>query len=62
MTIREGSRVEVRPGEIFRSGGKLYGICGRCYGVVRLDKPIVGDLHFCRDPEPTDRERGETDG
>lgn len=28
-------------------GGKWYGRCANCGGVVRINKPIIGGLHFC---------------
>lgn len=34
-------------GEIVQIGWKMYRMCGVCYAVVRIDKPIVGDWHFC---------------
>lgn len=33
------------------TGGKLYERCGYCQGLVRLNKPILGSLHFCLSPE-----------
>lgn len=29
-------------------GKKWYGICAKCSCVVRINKPILGGLHFCR--------------
>ncbi len=30
--------------------GKLYGVCRWCCKIRRLDKPVFGALHLCRDP------------
>ena len=27
--------------------GKLYTVCENCGSIIRLNKPIVGGLHFC---------------
>ena len=34
-------------GELVVIGKKLYGRCPRCAQIVRLNKPIIGDLHVC---------------
>ncbi len=34
-------------GEIVETGGKLYGVCQQCGGIVRVNKPFLGDLHLC---------------
>lgn len=31
----------------FIVGNKLMGICGECGNLIRLDKPILGSIHFC---------------
>lgn len=31
--------------------GRLYGVCANCGGIIRMDKPIFGDLHFCTSAE-----------
>lgn len=36
-----------RKARLWKSGGRIYGICPRCKKVVRLDKPVLGDLHLC---------------
>lgn len=28
-------------------GGKWWGVCDRCGRLVRIDKPILGSLHWC---------------
>ncbi len=34
-----------------------YGRCGRCGKVIRINKPLIGSLHFCEpDPEEQDEE------
>lgn len=34
-------------GEIVVVGGKMYRRCSMCGTVVRINKPLVGDLHLC---------------
>lgn len=34
-------------GEVVAAGRKLYQRCGVCGGIVRINKPIVGSMHFC---------------
>ena len=36
----------MNPGLII-AGNKLYAICPMCQALVRVNKPILGDLHFC---------------
>lgn len=48
------------PKNLFRVGSKLYGICTQCDSVVRIDKPIIGSLHFCSNPlQKTENQDGE---
>jgi len=42
-------RLRVEPGEVFIVGEKLFCVCGDCLRVVRVNKPVVGDLHLCVD-------------
>jgi hypothetical protein len=35
-------------GAIVERGNKLYARCGQCATVVRVDKPLVGSMHLCR--------------
>ena len=35
------------PKGLFKVGNKLYGVCQACGSIVRIDKPIFGDLHLC---------------
>jgi hypothetical protein len=34
-------------GEVVLVGRWLYRRCQTCGSIVRLNKPIIGDLHFC---------------
>ena len=34
-------------GEIVSVGGKLFALCRVCHSIIRIDKPILGSLHFC---------------
>lgn len=43
-------------GKIVDIGGKRYGMCRDCRKVVRLNKPLLGDLHLCLEEEPDDLE------
>lgn len=38
---------ELKVGQIYVIGRKVYAKCPDCGGFVRLNKPIIGDLHFC---------------
>lgn len=29
-----------------------YAICGDCHTRVRINKPLIGDLHYCGDHSP----------
>jgi len=29
-------------------GKKIYGLCGKCDKVVRINKPLFGSFHLCR--------------
>jgi hypothetical protein len=37
--LHEGKTAEVN--------GKHYAVCDDCREVIRIDKPVVGSLHFC---------------
>lgn len=36
-------------GERVDRNGKRYAICSECRKVVRIDKPIIGNLHLCNE-------------
>lgn len=38
----------LRTGETLRFGPRHYGLCSRCGKLIRLNKPIIGSMHFCR--------------
>lgn len=42
-------RLSLKPGDTVLVGRKWWGVCGRCTGLVRIDKPFLGDLHYCPD-------------
>lgn len=35
-------------------GSKVYRACGKCWSIVRINKPIIGSLHLC-DLDETER-------
>jgi hypothetical protein len=39
-------------GEVVAVGTKLYAMCRECRSVVRINKPIIGDIHICAPPRP----------
>ncbi len=46
--------LQLEPGKVYRIGDpkapggcRYYGVCFACLKLVRLDKPIVGALHYC---------------
>jgi hypothetical protein len=45
--IVNSQRVTLNPGEVITIGKKMYSICARCGKLVRVDKPLLGSLHFC---------------
>lgn len=47
------------PKGLFTANGKLYGMCARCGSIVRMDKPIFGDIHFCLTEEEEQRREQE---
>lgn len=36
-----------KPGDVWTSGGRMYGVCAECASIVRVDKPLIGGWHFC---------------
>ena len=32
-------------------GGKIYARCSACGKIVRINKPIIGDIHVCVSPK-----------
>lgn len=38
----------LRAGETLIIGSKWYGWCARCEGVSRINKPLIGSFHICR--------------
>ena len=34
-------------GRFVDRNGKRYGLCRNCRTVIRVDKPLIGGLHFC---------------
>ena len=41
--------------QTWRIGRKVYGICLDCGSTVRINKPIIGDLHVCVDPKEKEK-------
>ena len=37
--------------EVIVAGGKIYARCDDCRSLVRLNKPLIGAMHFCLTPE-----------
>ena len=44
-TIHEIERMAA--GELLDRNGKRFAICSKCRTVIRIDKPLFGNLHFC---------------
>lgn len=40
-------RIEPEVGEAIKIKGKLYTRCPKCNTIVRVNKPLIGDLHVC---------------
>ena len=38
---------QLRDKSIWWSAGKRFATCQKCGKVVRLNKPLIGDLHLC---------------
>jgi hypothetical protein len=47
MTQTDSVNARLLRGEIVQVGHGLYRRCPVCGSVVRINKPILGDLHFC---------------
>lgn len=55
LGLFEGSQhIHITPGQLkfmqskrWRLGKKIYDVCCACGDNVRLNKPIIGDLHIC---------------
>lgn len=45
--MREHDIAQMRAGKIVEMNGRWYTVCQRCKKVVRVDKPLLGSLHFC---------------
>jgi hypothetical protein len=43
----EATLIDLKPGQVIAVGGKLYGRCADCQSLVRVDKWILGSLHYC---------------
>lgn len=41
-------KIKLGPDEILKIGRKIYGWCDGCDSLVRLNKPIFGDMHSCK--------------
>lgn len=39
--------VALKPGQTVLIGRKWWGMCNRCHGLIRIDKPVIGSLHVC---------------
>ena len=37
----------LKRGKLAAIGGKTYEVCKDCRQMIRIDKPLVGSLHFC---------------
>lgn len=46
-TAAEATLIDLKPGQIVAVGGKLYGRCADCGEIVRVDKWLLGSLHYC---------------
>ena len=40
-------RVDLKPGKVMVIGRKAYVACPLCRSIVRINKPLIGDLHIC---------------
>lgn len=40
-------KIEMETNKKYFINGKIYGLCANCKKIVRLDKPLFGDLHLC---------------
>lgn len=38
---------DLKPGKVLVVGKKAYAVCPRCRKIVRINKPLFGDLHLC---------------
>lgn len=45
-----GREVDVKPGEAFVSGGKVFSVCGRCNRILKR-RNVTGFLHVCAPPQ-----------
>jgi len=47
LSLTEEEKQRLVQGKAISRGGKIYALCGACYTVIRLNKPLVGSIHFC---------------
>jgi len=46
-TMVVSGRIDGRDTKFLVADGKIYATCPNCGKLVRIDKPILGDLHIC---------------
>lgn len=51
LTITEEETKTLTAGRAITRNGKVYAVCAKCHSVIRVDKPLIGSVHFC-EPEP----------
>ena len=47
MSDRKAALIRLKPGQIVAVNGKIYGRCEDCEDIVRVDKWLIGSLHYC---------------
>ena len=47
--IVDGKTIDIKPGQRFITGGKVFGLCSECLRIIRLDGWTRG-VHFCEKP------------
>lgn len=45
----KNQKIALTNGEPVTIGSKVYALCMNCKRIIRVNKPITGDIHICTD-------------
>lgn len=47
LALTPALKAKLARGEAIEVNGRIYAYCRDCSSVIRVDKPIIGSLHYC---------------